>query len=235
MTSKLHVVWLNVVSVAKNFPILDPESGLSYHWAICFLLYLFYFAALYLTGTKVPYLTNCISYLMEEVFGFSWMKMRKKVYQLLILGTILTKNPCSIWLIYSWLVFIFVDRVEYGKFAYLEGQEYRMYNTYDVHFYASFVLADLWPKLQLGIQYEFRDTVSRSDSTTRWFLFNGQFGKRKNINCIPHDIGDPGNNFVKNNYVFHQCKFYPKKLENNRSYEIRKDLSWKSAFGGKRL
>jgi non-lysosomal glucosylceramidase len=25
---------------------------------------------------------------------------------------------------------------EYGRFAYLEGHEYRMYNTYDVHFYA---------------------------------------------------------------------------------------------------
>lgn len=70
-----------------------------------------------------------------------------------------------------------------------------MYNTYDVHFYASFVLADLWPKLQLSIQYEFRDAVSRTDVTTRWFLYNGHFGKRKNINCIPHDIGDPGNNF----------------------------------------
>ena len=25
-----------------------------------------------------------------------------------------------------------------------------MYNTYDVHFYASFALIDLWPKLQVG-------------------------------------------------------------------------------------
>lgn len=86
-------------------------------------------------------------------------------------------------------------RIEYGKFAYLEGHEYRMYNTYDVHFYASFVLADMWPKLQQSIQYEFRDTVTRTDTTTRWFLYSGNFGKRKNINCIPHDIGDPGNIF----------------------------------------
>lgn len=34
-------------------------------------------------------------------------------------------------------------------FAYLEGHEYRMYNTYDVHFYASFALAQLWPNLQV--------------------------------------------------------------------------------------
>lgn len=34
------------------------------------------------------------------------------------------------------------------------GQEYRMYNTYDVHFYASFALIMLWPKLALSLQYD---------------------------------------------------------------------------------
>ena len=29
-----------------------------------------------------------------------------------------------------------------------------MYNTYDVHFYASWALAMLWPKLQLSVQYD---------------------------------------------------------------------------------
>ncbi|MEQ2202413.1 hypothetical protein XENOCAPTIV_029201, partial [Xenoophorus captivus] len=33
-------------------------------------------------------------------------------------------------------------------------QEYRMYNTYDVHFYASFALIMLWPKLALSVQYD---------------------------------------------------------------------------------
>jgi hypothetical protein len=36
----------------------------------------------------------------------------------------------------------------------LPGQEYRMYNTYDVHFYASFALIMLWPKLELSLQYD---------------------------------------------------------------------------------
>ena len=35
-----------------------------------------------------------------------------------------------------------------------QGHEYRMYNTYDVHFYASFALTLLWPKLQLSLQYD---------------------------------------------------------------------------------
>lgn len=29
-----------------------------------------------------------------------------------------------------------------------------MYNTYDVHFYASYALIMLWPKLALSVQYE---------------------------------------------------------------------------------
>lgn len=29
-----------------------------------------------------------------------------------------------------------------------------MYNTYDVHFYASFALVMLWPKLQISLQYD---------------------------------------------------------------------------------
>jgi non-lysosomal glucosylceramidase len=41
---------------------------------------------------------------------------------------------------------------EIGHFAYLEGLEYLMYNTYDVHFYASFALISLWPKLELSLQ-----------------------------------------------------------------------------------
>lgn len=29
-----------------------------------------------------------------------------------------------------------------------------MYNTYDVHYYASFALIMLWPKLALSLQYD---------------------------------------------------------------------------------
>lgn len=35
-----------------------------------------------------------------------------------------------------------------GQFIYLEGIEYLMYNTYDVHFYSSFALLALFPKLE---------------------------------------------------------------------------------------
>ena len=47
-----------------------------------------------------------------------------------------------------------VTRHNVGKFLYLEGLEYLMYNTYDVHFYASFALIMLWPLLELSLQQD---------------------------------------------------------------------------------
>ncbi|XP_034425304.1 non-lysosomal glucosylceramidase isoform X2 [Hippoglossus hippoglossus] len=80
---------------------------------------------------------------------------------------------------------------EYGRFAYLEGQEYRMYNTYDVHFYASFALIMLWPKLALSVQYDIAGSVVRPDPTVRLHLMNGLCSPVKVKNVVPHDIGDP--------------------------------------------
>lgn len=80
---------------------------------------------------------------------------------------------------------------EYGRFAYLEGQEYRMYNTYDVHFYASFALIMLWPKLALSVQYDIAGSVVQHDPTERLHLMNGRYSPVKTKNVVPHDIGDP--------------------------------------------
>uniref|UniRef100_A0ACB8EPJ1 Non-lysosomal glucosylceramidase n=2 Tax=Sphaerodactylus townsendi TaxID=933632 RepID=A0ACB8EPJ1_9SAUR len=80
---------------------------------------------------------------------------------------------------------------EYGRFAYLEGQEYRMYNTYDVHFYASFALAMLWPKLELSLQYDMAAAVLNEDPQPRLYLMHGQMAQVKPCNIVPHDIGDP--------------------------------------------
>ncbi|KAK3911068.1 Non-lysosomal glucosylceramidase [Frankliniella fusca] len=82
-------------------------------------------------------------------------------------------------------------RHKYGRFAYLEGHEYRMYNTYDVHFYASFALAMLWPKLQEVLQYDIRDTLEQENKTQRWHLYDGKSQDRKVKNTVPHDVGDP--------------------------------------------
>ncbi|XP_035459458.2 non-lysosomal glucosylceramidase [Scophthalmus maximus] len=80
---------------------------------------------------------------------------------------------------------------EYGRFAYLEGQEYRMYNTYDVHFYASFALIMLWPKLALSVQYDIAGSVVQQDPTERLHLMSGRYSPVKAKHVVPHDIGDP--------------------------------------------
>lgn len=80
---------------------------------------------------------------------------------------------------------------EYGRFAYLEGHEYRMYNTYDVHFYASFALIKLWPMLQLSIQYDYALEIPKENAEIRQYLYNGKYNKLKTQNSVPHDLGDP--------------------------------------------
>lgn len=82
-------------------------------------------------------------------------------------------------------------RRAYGRFAYLEGHEYRMYNTYDVHFYASHALASLWPNLQVSLQYDYKDAVAAEINDERKHLFCGKFAPRKVKDTVPHDLGDP--------------------------------------------
>uniref|UniRef100_A0A336KNI8 CSON012927 protein n=1 Tax=Culicoides sonorensis TaxID=179676 RepID=A0A336KNI8_CULSO len=82
-------------------------------------------------------------------------------------------------------------RRAYGRFAYLEGHEYRMYNTYDVHFYASHALVSLWPNLQVSLQYDYKDSVAAEINDERKHLFDGKIAPIKIKNTVPHDLGDP--------------------------------------------
>lgn len=82
--------------------------------------------------------------------------------------------------------------MKFGRFAYLEGHEYRMYNTYDVHFYASFALAMNWPLLQLVLQYDMRDCIFMEVKEKVTMLFDGMVVERKIKDSFPHDLGNPG-------------------------------------------
>ncbi|XP_073284139.1 uncharacterized protein [Primulina huaijiensis] len=76
-----------------------------------------------------------------------------------------------------------------GRFLYLEGVEYIMWCTYDVHFYASFALLELFPKIELGIQREFAKAVLAEDTRKVKFLAEGNWGIRKVKGAVPHDLG----------------------------------------------
>ncbi|KAJ8681968.1 hypothetical protein QAD02_017760, partial [Eretmocerus hayati] len=128
-------------------------------------------------------------------------------------------------------------RRKYGRFAYLEGHEYRMYNTYDVHFYAAFALAQLWPKLEACIQYDYRDSVHVEDQQRLLGLYDGRHRIRKVKGSVPHDIGDPGEepfNMI-NAYPIHDVSKWrdlnPKFiLSCYRDYFINKDLDQLRSF-----
>lgn len=87
------------------------------------------------------------------------------------------------------------DGYDVGRFLYLEGVEYIMWCTYDVHFYASFALLDLFPKIELSIQREFAKAVLCEDGRKVRFLAEGNWGIRKGKGAVPHDLGthDPWN------------------------------------------
>ncbi|CAJ0574470.1 unnamed protein product, partial [Mesorhabditis spiculigera] len=94
---------------------------------------------------------------------------------------------------------------EYGRFGYLESWEYRMITTYDVHFYASFAIASLWPQVELVIQAEFCDQVEHSIETETRFHMEGDRGPLKTRDRIPHDLGNPAADpwLSTNAYVMH--------------------------------
>ncbi|KAK8638558.1 hypothetical protein V6N13_136977 [Hibiscus sabdariffa] len=76
-----------------------------------------------------------------------------------------------------------------GQFLYLEGSEYLMFNTYDVHFYSSFALLMLFPKLELSIQRDFAAAVMMHDPSRMEIMSDGKWVPRKVLGAVPHDIG----------------------------------------------
>mmetsp|Transcript_5639 Transcript_5639/g.8369 ORF Transcript_5639/g.8369 Transcript_5639/m.8369 type:complete len:847 (-) Transcript_5639:44-2584(-) len=83
------------------------------------------------------------------------------------------------------------DQSAVGQFMYLEGHEYLMYNTYDVHFYASFALLMLWPQLELSLQKDFALAVCLEDRSIRRMMGEGALRPRKVAGSVPHDLGSP--------------------------------------------
>ncbi len=94
---------------------------------------------------------------------------------------------------------------EMGHFAYLESHDYRMYNTYDVHFYSSIALAILFPKIELSLQRDFAKAVDIENPQLQPTMLDGTMAPRKVRGAIPHDLGLPYEDpwFLINGYNFH--------------------------------
>ncbi|PAA73554.1 hypothetical protein BOX15_Mlig024706g1 [Macrostomum lignano] len=97
-------------------------------------------------------------------------------------------------------------KAEMGLFAYLEGHEYRMFSTYDVHTYASWAFLENFPKLQIAIQYDFAKAAVDEDQTkVHWLVTNVRTGRNQRM-CLPHDLGDPEDEpFIRVNSYIMMC------------------------------
>ncbi|KAJ4722956.1 Non-lysosomal glucosylceramidase [Melia azedarach] len=116
------------------------------------------------------------------------------------------------------------DSDDVGRFLYLEGVEYVMWCTYDVHFYASFALLELFPKIELNIQRDFAKAVLSEDGRKVKFLAEGNTGIRKVRGAVPHDLGthDPWNEM--NAYNIHDTSKW-KDLNPKFVLQVYRDLA----------
>jgi non-lysosomal glucosylceramidase len=91
-----------------------------------------------------------------------------------------------------------------GRFAILECFDYPFYNTHDVLFYASWALAQLWPRLETSTLRSMSDTVAAIDPRTVTIHATGARATRKVAGAIAHDIGSPSDDpwHVSNSYHF---------------------------------
>ena len=91
-----------------------------------------------------------------------------------------------------------------GRFGILECFDYPFYNTHDVLFYASWALAQLWPKLELATLRSLARTVTAIDPGAVTIQATGAKAARKMPGVVAHDVGAPGDDpwFVTNSYHF---------------------------------
>jgi non-lysosomal glucosylceramidase len=78
-----------------------------------------------------------------------------------------------------------------GSFLYMEGIEYAMYNTVDVHFYASFALVSNWPELNMSLLTDVADATLAHDEEVMPMLYGGGKCPRSVRAAVPHDLGSP--------------------------------------------
>uniref|UniRef100_H2YFK9 Glucosylceramidase n=1 Tax=Ciona savignyi TaxID=51511 RepID=H2YFK9_CIOSA len=77
---------------------------------------------------------------------------------------------------------------EYGKFAYLEGQEYKLVW---VHVYSLVIYGIGFPVLCFKVYVFLSASILHSNPTQRKYLMDGMIAPAKTPNVVPHDVGCP--------------------------------------------
>jgi non-lysosomal glucosylceramidase len=92
-----------------------------------------------------------------------------------------------------------------GGYFYIECYDYPFYATFDVDFYASFVLLELYPELEKRMMRDYVQTVIDEDLTERTIMASGEIAPRKLKGALPHDLGGPMESpWLKSNHYIWQ-------------------------------
>jgi non-lysosomal glucosylceramidase len=76
-------------------------------------------------------------------------------------------------------------------FAVLESVDYKYYETLDVRYYSSFVLLELWPRLEGVVIRDYLRTIDEEDPEPIVTEWAGHEAIRKRRGSAPHDLGGP--------------------------------------------
>ncbi len=95
-----------------------------------------------------------------------------------------------------------------GRFGFLECFDYIFWNTFDVLYYASYSLVQLWPELQKQTIRDFIAAVPINDSTITPIYATGGSGPRKLPGSVPHDIGYEDAWFIVNSYRYRDSNMW---------------------------
>lgn len=96
------------------------------------------------------------------------------------------------------------DRQYLGGFLYIECFDYDHYATFDVDFYASFALLELFPDIEKRILLDYAVQVPRADLRPHPITATREIAPRKLAGAVPHDLGGPRESpwLEANNYHF---------------------------------
>lgn len=91
-----------------------------------------------------------------------------------------------------------------GRFLYIECFDYPHYATFDVDYYASFALLELFPELEKGLMRHYGDVVVSEDLRDHPITTSGKIAPRKLAGAVPHDLGGPDEDpwLQPNNYRY---------------------------------
>src|SRR3989338_1127071 len=145
---------------------------------------------------------TCLQLCERSLNGIDKLKEEISKWHNNVIGTMCSSNSNSISALFNELYYIVdgatiwtnggeldsnhqtQDTNDY--FSYMEGHEYLMHNTYDVHFYASHAMIVNWPLIQLSIQRDIIKAVQEEMNQEVTFYLSNMKNKRKIKGCVPH-------------------------------------------------